>query len=80
MASSLRLSTVAAFVSAVSGYAILGGFPTQTVGYGSPFLQLEPTQAPSMELVKKSLGKRALTNTCTEWVSTEQIQLLFDLW
>lgn len=65
MASIVRFSALAAFVSAVSGYAI-GEFPSQTVGYGSPF-KSEPTEAPSMELVKKSLGKRALINTCTEW-------------
>jgi hypothetical protein len=65
MASIVRFSALAAFASAVSGYAI-GEFPTQTVGYGSPFMP-EPTEAPSMELVKKNLGKRALINTCTEW-------------
>ena len=65
MAALLRYSTLAAFISAVTGYAI-GEIPTQTVGYGSPFMQ-EPTEAPSMELVKRNLGKRAVTNTCTEW-------------
>lgn len=65
MASFVRFSVLAAFITTISGYAI-GVIPTQTVGYGSPFLQ-EPTEAPSMELVKKSLGKRALINTCTEW-------------
>ena len=65
MASFVRFSAVTAFVSAVCGYAI-GEIPTQTVGYGSPFMQ-EPTEAPSMELVKRSLGKRAVTNVCTEW-------------
>lgn len=66
MAQLLRFSALAAFTSAVTGYAIIGEMPTQTVGYGLPFMS-EPTEAPSMELVKKNLEKRALINTCTEW-------------
>jgi len=34
---------------------------------GMPFMDIIPTQALSMELVKKSLEKKALTNTCSEW-------------
>ena len=61
----LRFQALAAFMSSVAGYAI-GEMPTQTVGYGVPFMQ-EPTEAPSMELVKRNLERRAVINTCTEW-------------
>ncbi|KAH7360741.1 hypothetical protein BKA65DRAFT_473876 [Rhexocercosporidium sp. MPI-PUGE-AT-0058] len=66
MASLLRYSAVAALASSVTGFAI-SAFPTQTVngGFGQVFLQ--PTAAPSVELVKQKLKGRALTNVCTEW-------------
>ncbi|KAK0124467.1 hypothetical protein ONS95_009419 [Cadophora gregata] len=66
MASLLRYTAIAALASSVSGFAI-GAFPTQTLadGYGQVFLQ--PTAAPSVELVKQKLKQRALTNICTEW-------------
>jgi len=67
MASSLRYAALAALVSSVYSYS-LGEMPSQTVGVGLPLMELLPTQAPSMELVKKSLReKRAITNTCYEW-------------
>jgi len=62
-------------ISAVAG-SVIGEFPTQTVGgYGVPFLQ-EPTEAPSMELVRRKLEKKALTNTCTEWTIPGQVAWL----
>ncbi|KAH6719796.1 hypothetical protein BKA61DRAFT_222488 [Leptodontidium sp. MPI-SDFR-AT-0119] len=66
MASVLRYTAVAALASSVTGFAI-GAFPTQTIngGFGQVFLQ--PTAAPSVELVKQKLKGRALTNVCTEW-------------
>jgi hypothetical protein len=66
MATILRNSALAAMVSAVSGYA-LGDMPSQTIGIGIPILEILPTKAPSLELVKKSLAKKAVTNTCSEW-------------
>ena len=67
MASVLRYSALAAVVvTAVSAFAPRD-IPTQTVGYGLPFHQVSPTEAPSMELVKKQLEKKAVTNICTEW-------------
>lgn len=61
----LQLSVLAAFISAVRGYAV-ADFPTQNVGYGAHSMQ-EPTEAPSMELLKRRLERRDLVNTCTEW-------------
>jgi len=67
MANSLRYAVSATLVSFVYCYS-LGEIPSQTVGVGLPVMELLPTQAPSLELVKKSLGeKRAVTNTCYEW-------------
>lgn len=41
--------------------------PEQTVkGAGIPFSP-RPTEAPSRELVRAKLGKRAATNVCSEW-------------
>ncbi|KAG0651865.1 hypothetical protein D0Z07_1291 [Hyphodiscus hymeniophilus] len=65
MGSLLQYSALSAFISSVAGFAI-GEIPTQTIGYGAPFMH-EPTEAPSMELVKRSLERRDVTNTCTEW-------------
>lgn len=56
----------AAMVSAACGY-VLGEMPSQTIGVGIPLLDILPTQAPSLELVKKQIEKRAITNTCSEW-------------
>lgn len=78
MASVLRYSALAAMVSAVSGYA-LGEMPSQTimalpsVGMGQPIMKLLPTEAPSSELVKRHLMKKAVTNTCSEWTITDGI-------
>lgn len=68
MASFLRYAAVAALVSSVAGFAI-GAMPSQTIGlgFGEPMQPLQPTDAPSLELVKRNLEKKALTNTCTEW-------------
>lgn len=68
MASILRYSAMSALVSSVTGFAV-GVIPSQTVGggFGQPFFDIQPTSAPSVELVKKQLAKKALTNVCTEW-------------
>jgi hypothetical protein len=66
MASTIRYAALAAMVSAVYGYSI-GEMPSQTIGVGTPFFEIRPTEAPKIELVKKKLDKRALTNTCSEW-------------
>jgi hypothetical protein len=61
-----------ALLSAVSGYA-MGEMPiaTPTRGCGFPLADLLPTDAPSLELVKKQFAKRlvkkSVTNICTEW-------------
>jgi hypothetical protein len=67
MALFLRYAAVSAFFSAAAGFAI-GAMPSQTIGigFGEPMPQ-QPTEAPSLELVKRKLEKKALTNTCTEW-------------
>lgn len=70
MASVLRFSALAAVVSAVSGYA-LGEMPSQTIGIGMAITDIIPTNAPSLELVKRSLKKKAVTNTCSEWTISE---------
>jgi hypothetical protein len=66
MASLLRYAAVSAFISAAAGFAI-GAMPSQTlgIGFGAPMPQ--PTEGPSLELVKRQLQKKAVTNTCTEW-------------
>jgi hypothetical protein len=61
-----HFSSLVVFVSAVAGYAT-AKLPTKTVGYGVPFAQLLPTEAPSMELVKRDLGKRESFEVCSEW-------------
>jgi hypothetical protein len=68
MALFLRYAAVSAFFSAAAGFAI-GAMPSQTIGigFGEPMQPVRPTEAPSLELVKRKLEKKALTNTCTEW-------------
>jgi hypothetical protein len=66
MASFLRYVAVSAFFSAAAGFAV-GAMPSQTIGFGEPMQPLQPTDAPSLELAKRKLEKKALTNTCTEW-------------
>jgi hypothetical protein len=64
MASILRYSAVAAMATLAFAH---GELPSQTIGIGQPLFELMPTKAPSLDLIKRSLGKRALTNTCSEW-------------
>ncbi len=69
MTSILRYSAVAALVSRAAG-AVIGAMPSQTVGggFGAPIFALPlPTEAPSLELVKRKLEKKGVTNICTEW-------------
>ena len=68
MASVLRYSAVATLLSTAAA-AVLGAIPSQTVGgFGEPIYALPlPTEAPSLDLVKKRLEKKDLINTCTEW-------------
>jgi hypothetical protein len=68
MASFWRASALAAammFPSAL-GFAI-GAMPVQTVGGMGEAFSPAPTEAPSMELMKAKLVKKAVTNVCTEW-------------
>ena len=62
----IRFSALAAMVACVYGHR-LGEMPSQTIGMGSPLFELIPTPAPEMELVKRNLKKRAITNICSEW-------------
>jgi hypothetical protein len=66
MASALRYSAFTVLVTAVAAFAPRV-ISTQTIGYGQLFHQVAPTEAPSIELVKKQLEKKAVTNICTEW-------------
>ena len=67
MSSSLRNAAFAGMLSSVYSYS-LGEMPSKTVGVGQPLIELLPTQAPSLELAKRSPeDKRAITNTCYEW-------------
>lgn len=70
MASVIRFSALAAMISAVSGYA-LGEMPSQTIGMGLDIVHILPTAAPELELVKRNLKKKALTNTCSEWTISD---------
>lgn len=66
-------------ISVVSGYALIGempsptAMPVKTIGVGEPILNLRPTEAPSLELVKRHLAKKAVTNTCSEWTISDGI-------
>ena len=63
----LRYSAVAALLSSATAKSY-GSMPSQTVGQGFPILEAMPTEAPSLELVKRQLDKRqSLTNVCSEW-------------
>ncbi|KAG9248297.1 hypothetical protein BJ878DRAFT_62932 [Calycina marina] len=69
MSSNSRYAALAAMISSVYGYS-LGEMAAQTTGVGLPLYEIRPTEAPSLELVRRTLGvnaKRALTNTCDEW-------------
>jgi hypothetical protein len=70
MASFRTLTTAAAGVmvlaSSAMGFA-LGAMPLETAAELGASFSPAPTQAPSIELVKKKLAKKALTNVCTEW-------------
>jgi hypothetical protein len=68
----LRFLALAAVVSVVSGYA-LGEMPSQTIGMGLPITHILPTDAPSLELVKRGLKKKAVTNACSEWTISDGI-------
>jgi hypothetical protein len=59
-------SAVAALVSSVAGNSF-GSIPSQTVGHGLPIFEAMATEAPSLELVKRKLEKKSLTNVCSEW-------------
>jgi hypothetical protein len=66
----LRYTAVAALAASVRGFAIaptIGAIPSQTIGVGQPFFDIMPTEAPSPELLKKRLEKKAVTNVCSEW-------------
>lgn len=84
MASVLRFSAVAALVSTAAG-AALGAMPSQTMGgFGEPIFAVPlPTEPPSLELVKRKLVKKDLTNICTEWVGpsfSEHYSLHYVFW
>jgi hypothetical protein len=69
MASALRYSAIAALISSAAG-VVIGAMPSQTMsgGFGEPIFALPlPTEAPSLELVKRRLQKKDVTNICTEW-------------
>jgi len=69
MTSVLRYSAVAALVSSAAG-AQIGAMPSQTMGcgFGDPIFAMPlPTLAPELELVKRRLEKKDVTNICTEW-------------
>lgn len=70
MASFPRVPATAVVISMMASSAMgfaLGAMPLETVGSIGAAFSPAPTQAPSMELVKKKLAKKALTNVCTEW-------------
>jgi hypothetical protein len=69
MASALRYSVVAALVSSAAG-AVIGAMHSQAMGggFGDPVFAMPlPTQAPEIELLKRRLEKKDVTNICTEW-------------
>lgn len=67
MPSLLQCSIVGALVGSAAARTF-GAVPSQTVGgYGQPIFEAIPTEAPSMELMKRKLEKKALTNVCEEW-------------
>jgi hypothetical protein len=65
MPSSLRYAALAALFSSVYSYVL--EMPSPTIGMGLPLMDIMPTEAPSFELVKKTIAKRALTSTCSDW-------------
>lgn len=70
MASFSRIPATAVVMSMMASSAMgfaLGAMPSQTVGGTGAAYSPAPTEAPSMELMKKKLAKKALTNVCTEW-------------
>jgi len=70
MASFTRYTTLAAMVSTICGYVL--EMPSQTVGCGQPFpFPAAPTDPPSQGLVQKQIGKRQLTNACSQWTINE---------
>lgn len=60
------LAATAIMIHSTMGSAI-GAMPSQTLGGFGMVFSPEPTEAPSMELVKAKMAKRSLTNVCTEW-------------
>jgi hypothetical protein len=85
MASFLRIALVAVLVSSAMGFA-LGAMPSQTAGpetlvqgMGQPAFPA-PTDAPSLELVRARMQKRAVTNVCTEWTIPGGLLLLIEAW
>ena len=71
MAKMLKYSVVPALAATAAG-AALGAVPSQTIsGVGEPFFALPlPTEPPSLELMKRRLEKKDVTdvtNICTEW-------------
>ncbi len=85
MASFLRVAPVAVLISSAMGFAV-GAMPSQTAepgvfvqGMGQPVFPA-PTDAPSLELVKARMQKRALTNVCTEWTIPGGLLLLMEAW
>jgi len=65
MSSNLRYAALAAMISHV--YGLVHEMPSPTVGMGMPLMDIMPTEAPSLELVKRNIVKRALTSTCSDW-------------
>lgn len=64
----IRWAVIASLLGAqvVAGY-VLGSMPSQTMGVGFPLMEIMPTSPPSLELARKQVAKRSLTNTCSEW-------------
>ena len=68
MALVLKFSAFGTLISYTAG-AVIGAIPSETLGgFGLPLFELPlPTEPPSLELVKKRLEKKSVSNICTEW-------------